>query len=105
MSVDYKAALIYGYDCSNCIDDFPWELREQFEELGWDVISDGYDNRFLYIGKTISNVSLGEDVRIDCEVEAAQAYEYLNELVDKTPTEWVQMLPTNPSTYHLCYAT
>ena len=105
MSVDYKAALIYGYDCSHCIEDFPWEFREKWEEAGWDIISDAYDNRFLYIGKTISDVSLGEDVRIDCECEANQAEIYLEKLLDKAPVEWRAMLPRFPSTYHICYAT
>ena len=34
MSVDYRAALIYGYDCANVISDFPWELREELD-LFW----------------------------------------------------------------------
>ena len=104
MSVDYKAALIYGYDCSHCIEDFPWEFREEWENEGWDIISDAYDNGFLYIGKIISKVSLGEEVRIDCEYEANQIEIDLEELLDKAPVEWRAMLPRFPSTYHICYA-
>ena len=104
MSVDYRAALIYGYDCSNVISDFPWELRDALEEQGWDVISDCYDDRFLYIGVSISDISLGFDVRIDCEAEAQQSAIYLEELYDKLPIEIKELLPAMPSTFHICYA-
>ena len=105
MSVEYKSALIYGFDCSHCIEDFPWEFREKWEDAGWDIISDCYDDKFLYIGKIISNVSLGEEVRVDCEYEAQQADIYLEELLAKIPVEWRALLPRFSSIYHLCYAT
>lgn len=104
MSVEYKAALIYGFDCTHCIDDFSSEIREKWEEAGWDIIEDCYNDDFLYIGKIISNVSLGDEVIIDCECAAQQASIYLEELLDKTSVEWKLLLPLFPSTYHICYA-
>ena len=105
MSVDYESALIYGWDCSRIQEDWPHEATEQMEELGFDVIRDGYSEEFLYIGKCISKTSCGEEARVDCEYEAQQADIYLEELLAKIPVEWRALLPRFPSTYHLCYAT
>ena len=66
MSVNYESALIYGYNCSNYQDEWSIEELEQMKEIGWDVIRDGYSDKFLFIGKIISQTDAEQEARIDC---------------------------------------
>ena len=103
MSVNYKTALIYGYSC----DPTEWscEDREKMEELGWDVIWDGYSEKFLYIGVEISCVDCYESVNIDVFKALNPVMLKLSELLHNTPEEYKFKLPLSGSVYHLCYAT
>lgn len=102
MSVDYKSALIYGYSCDP--KDWSYEDREKMEELGWDVISDGYSDKFLYIGKTISQTDCYEEARVDCLASLDQVEIDIKHIYADTPMEFVKNLPLYRSIYHLCYA-
>ena len=103
MSVNYEAALIYGYSC----DPKEWSCEdcEKMEELGWDIIQDGYDEKFLYIGVEISRVDCYESVNIDVFKALNPAISKLSELLHNTPEEYKIKLPLSGSVYHLCYAT
>lgn len=103
MSVNYNSALIYGYSCDP--KDWSSEDRDKMEELGWDVISDGYSDEFLYIGKTISSVGCYEDARVDCFKYLDQSEIDVEYLLKNTPKELRKNLPFFASLYHLCYAT
>ena len=103
MSVDYKSALIYGFDCDP--NRFSCEEREFLEELGWDIIRDDYDDKFLYIGKVVSSTGCFEETRVDCIREITGAMTNCNELTDETPDELFAKFPCDASMYHLCYAT
>ena len=103
MSVDYNSALIYGYNCNPKI--WSHEARDTMEELGWDVISDGYSDEFLYIGKIISSVSCYEEARVDCLKHLNQSEIDVADLLKHTPKELRINLSPFASMYHLCYAT
>lgn len=103
MSVDYNSALIYGYSCDP--KDWPYEARDAMEELGWDVISDYYSDKFLYIGKIISHTSCFEEARVDCLASIDQVEIDIKHIYADTPMSLVQHLPLYRSIYHLCYAT
>ena len=103
MSVDYKSALIYGFNCDPT--KFSCEERETLEDLGWDIIEDGYDDKFLYIGKIISQAEYREEVKVDCLRELNGATTDCNELIDETPDKLFKKFPCDASMYHLCYAT
>ena len=104
MSVDYKAALINGWSCNP--DKFSSEEREFLEDIGWDVIQDGYDDKFLYIGKTISSADMGEEVHIDAIQRVYDALSATIPLIENTPDELFDKLPDKDiSLYHICYAT
>ena len=104
MSVDYKAALINGWSCNP--EDWTFEELEQLEELGWDVIKDCYGNNFLYIGKTISSVDMGEEVHINAIQKVYGVLSATIPLLDNTPEELFDKFPdTEISLYHICYAT
>lgn len=105
MSVNYKSALIYGCDCSNIQDEWSTEACEKMMALGYDVISDCYDNKFLYIGKTISETECFEEARVNCLDEMEQAIIDLRDLIQHTPWELKKHLPICKSLYHICYAT
>lgn len=105
MSVEYKSALIYGCNCSNIQDEWSTEDLEIMEELGYDVIQDCYSNKFLYIGKLISQVDCYNEANIDCLAEMDKARIALQKLLDKTSYELKRHLPLSKSLYHLCYAT
>ena len=75
------------------------------EELGWDIIQDGYDEKFLYIGVEISRVDCYESVNIDVFKSLNPAIPKLSELLHNTPEEYKIKLPLSGSVYHLCYAT
>lgn len=102
MSVDYKSALIYGFNCEP--DKFSYEELEKLEEIGLDVISDCYSDNFLYIGKCISKTSCGEEARVDCLKYLEQAEIDVRHLLREVPEELKKNLPLFPSIYHLCYA-
>ena len=104
MSVEYKSALIYGYDCSKIQDEWPHEALEKMEELGYDVISDCYSDKFLYIGKIISHVDCYKEARVDCLASEDQARIDLKCLLAETPWEYTKHLPLYKSMYHICYA-
>ena len=105
MSVNYESALIYGYNCSRYQDEWTSEDLDQMEEIGWDVIRDGYSDEFLYIGKTISCTEAGQEARRDCLKDLEQAKNDLNDIFVNTPMEMLSRLPMYRSMYHLCYAT
>lgn len=105
MSVDYNSALIYGWDCSRIQEDWPHEATERMEELGFDVIRDGYSEEFLYIGKCISKTSCGEEARVDCLKYWEQTEIDVECMLREVPEELKRNLPLFPSIYHLCYAT
>ena len=103
MSVNYKSALIYGYSC----DPNKWssEERERMEELGWDIISDVYDDNFLYIGKILSKTDCYEEARVDCLASLEQVIIDVNHIYSITSWYLTDKLPPERSMYHLCYAT
>ena len=103
MSVDYKAVLINGYSCDP--KDWPDEARETMQKLGWEVISDGYSDEFLYIGKVVSRTSCFEETRVDCLAFIDQVEIDIMHLYAKTPMSLIQHLPLYRSMYHICYAT
>ena len=104
MSVDYKAALIYGWSCNP--EDWTCEELEQLEDMGWDVIRDCYSDNFLYIGKTISSADMGEEVHINAIQRVYSALSETVPLLDNTPDELFDKLPDREiSLYHICYAT
>lgn len=105
MSVNYESALIYGWDCSRIHGDWPHEATEQMEELGFDVIRDGYSEEFLYIGKCISKTSCGEEARVDCLKHWEQTETDVRHMLREVQKELKENLPLFPSIYHLCYAT
>lgn len=105
MSVNYNSALIYGWDCSKIQEDWPLEATGKMEELGFDVIRDGYSEEFLYIGKCISQTSCGEEVRVDCLQYLDQIEIDIASMLLEAPEELKRNLPLFPSIYHLCYAT
>ena len=75
------------------------------EELGYDVLYDGYDGEFLYIGKIISHTDCYEPARVDCLAEMEQAIIDLGNIIKDTPVELLNHLPLYKSIYHICYAT
>ena len=103
MSVNYEAALIYGYSC----DPKEWSCEdcEKMEELGFDVIRDGYSEKFLYIGKYISHTCCGEEARVDCLQYLDQTEIDVGNMLQEVPEELKRNLPLFSSIYHLCYAT
>ena len=103
MSVEYKSALIYGFNCVP--NKFSREEREFLESLGWDIVEDGYDDSFLYIGKIISQTEYREETRVDCLRELRGAATDCSGLIDKTPDTLFKKFPCDVSVYHLCYAT
>lgn len=105
MSVNYESALIYGYNCSRYQDEWTSEDLDQMEEIGWDIIRDAYYDEFLYIGKIISQVEVGQEVRRDCLKDLEQIKNDINALFAETPMEMLSRLPMHRSLYHLCYAT
>ena len=105
MSVDYESALIYGWDCSRIQKYCPYEATEQMEELGFDVIRDGYSEEFLYIGKYISHTSCGEEARVDCLRYLEQTEIDVEHMLREVPEGLKRNLALFPSIYHLCYAT
>lgn len=105
MSVNYESALIYGYNCSNYQDEWSSEELERMEEIGWDIIRGAYSDEFLYIGKIISQVEVGQEVRRDCLKDLKQIKNDVNALFIDTPMEMLSRLPMHRSLYHLCYAT
>lgn len=105
MSVNYESALIYGWDCSRIQEDWTPEVTEKMEELGFDVIRDGYSEEFLYIGKCISQTSCGEEARVDCLKYWEQTEIDVEHMLREVPEELKRNLPLFSSIYHLCYAT
>lgn len=103
MSVEYKSALIYGYNCNP--KEWSHEDRDKMEELGWDIISDGYCDEFLYIGKIISKTDCYEEARVDCLASMEQVEIDIRHIFAETPLEYIRHLPIYGSIYHLCYAT
>lgn len=104
MSVDYKSALIYGFEC----DPTEWSHKETeaMAEIGWDVIRDYYADSFLYIGKTVSETDCYEDARVDCLANLQTSMREVKGLISKTPDKYFDKLPPfSCSMYHLCYAT
>ena len=106
MSVNYESALIYGYNCSDCQDEWTPEELEKMEEIGWDVIRDVYSDKFLFIGTIISQTEAGQEARKDClRRDLEQIKNDVNALLVDTPTEMFSRLPMHRTMYHLCYAT
>ena len=105
MSVDYKSALIYGYDCSHLINKISWEDLEELENIGWDYIRDPYSDKFLYIGVKISCVDCYEERIIDIFKALNPTIHKFSELIGKTPDGYKALLPLSGSVYHICYAT
>ena len=103
MSVNYKSALIYGYDCN--IENWSYEDIEKMEEFGWDVIRDWHSDEFLYIGIKISCVDCYEGVNIDVFKALNPAMLKFSEILYNTPEQYKVKLPLSGSVYHLCYAT
>ena len=103
MSVDYKSALIYGYDCDP--ENWSYEETEALEALGWDIIRDYYADGFLYIGIKLSCVDCYEEVKVDVFKALNPSMLKFSELLYKTPEQYKVKLPLSGSVYHLCYAT
>ena len=103
MSVDYKSALIYGYDCDPA--DWSYEETEALEALGWDIIRDCYTDEFLYIGIKLSCVDCYEEAKVDVFKALNPVMLKFSELLHKTPEQYKVKLPLSGSVYHLCYAT
>lgn len=103
MSVEYKSVLIHGFECNP--DKFSSEEREFLEDIGWDVIQDGYDDKFLYVGKIISSTGYSDEVKVDCLRELAGAISDTTDLMNETPNMVFKKFPCDASMYHLCYAT
>ena len=106
MSVDYRAALIYGYDLSDQIRTLPEDFKEQAENAGFNVVFDFYDEDFLYVGISISDISAWDEVCICIETAKVKAEDKLAEVLAAAPKDIVKYIPTDwfPSTYHICYA-
>ena len=105
MSVNYESALIYDYNCSNYQDEWSSEELERMKKIGWDIIRDAYSDEFLYIGKIISQVEVGQKARIYCLKDLEQIKNNVNALFIDTPIEMLSHLPIYRTMYHLCYAT
>jgi hypothetical protein len=103
MSVDYKSALIYGYDCDPA--NWSYEETEALEILGWDIIRDCYNDEFLYIGIKLSCVDCYEEAKVDVFKALNPSMLKFSELLNKTPERYKVKLPLSGSVYHLCYAT
>lgn len=103
MSVDYKATLIYGYDCDP--EDWTCEEIEGLMELGWDIVRDCDADTFLYIGIKMSSASCYEKASVDVFKALHPAMLKFSELLYKTPEQYKIKLPLSGSVYHLCYAT
>lgn len=105
MSVDYTSALIYGFNCSDRMDKFTEEIKDELYDIGFNFIEDFYCGNFLYIGVVVSSCDCYDEARVDCLAEVEQAYEDLQALLNETPEEIRNLFPYQPSMYHLCYAT
>ena len=105
MSVNYEAALIYGIKCEPSVWDC--EDREYMEDKGWDVIDDGYNDQFLYIGKILSHICLGEEAQhgiltsdvLDLVGLGADVVMDIPDHLFESIADGIAQL------YHLCYAT
>lgn len=110
MSVDYKSAIIYGYDFSNV--DFPDTFLEACEEAGFDVIYDGYDGQFCYIGICLSKCDVFTEVRFNIFDKFSNAITSLIDTYQRAPKGLLEWFPKSevegkipdPDLYHICYA-
>ena len=107
MSVEYKSALIYGYDCTQIRHLLTYEDIEELENIGWSVIYDPYsDDGFLYIGVAISITDCYSEAQVNCFENLAQSEDDSVRLRLKTPDKYLQLfVDCHISLYHLCYAT
>jgi len=107
MSVDYKSALIYGYDCTQIRNLFTYEDIGELEDIGWGVIYDPYrDDGFMYVGIIVSQTSCYDEAKVDCFENFARNKDKIAELRLKTPDKYLELfIECDISLYHLCYAT
>jgi hypothetical protein len=110
MSVEFVSSVIYGYNLSNkCVElDFDGinELVECLENVGFDIIYDGYCGEFLYAGIELSRACCYEEASTNITQKFADAHAELNRLIAQAPIDLLNQLPLReaPATYHLCYA-
>lgn len=107
MSIEYKSALIYGYDCTQIRHLLTYEDIEELENIGWGVIYDPYNNDgFLYVGIIVSEVDCYDEARVNCFENLARNDDELAKLRLKTPNKYLELfVDCHISLYHLCYAT
>jgi hypothetical protein len=105
LSVNYKSALIYGYDVSEI--EVSIEQYEVLEDHGFNMITN-YDGKLLYIGVNISSVDEDEISKmINLEENYKIIKQRLKGLVYSLSTSYKELLVPVVSTvgvYHVCYA-
>jgi hypothetical protein len=105
LSVNYKSALIYGYDVSEI--EVSIEQYEVLEDHGFNMITN-YDGKLLHIGVNISSVD-EDDVSkmINLEENYKTIKQRFKGLVYSLSTSYKELLvPVAPTigVYHICYA-